>query len=177
MDSPALRKLQVSNLDRFHRSQADHDSRLARKILGESTAAEADEERFFDWVVTVCFYSGLHYVSSAMLWVKTVEYYKKPFERFTVPEIQRYVKNSRNEFPKDVPTDRHEITKRIVQQNFSDISAAYNRLLDESITARYKLYPSTIDGIAKECSDLLDEIEQWYAKSIGSPSARTRKRK
>jgi hypothetical protein len=162
MDSAHLRTIHLKNLFDFHKKQSEHNSRLANKLFEESQKTEKVSDKYFDWVVTSCFYSAIHCFSAVILNVDSFMFYHKPFKKATLDEVRKHLRTNRDDFPKDAYESRHEIRKRIVQQNFVEISTQYNRLFDDSNTARYKMYPSTIDVMGKESLNRLKDIETWF---------------
>lgn len=90
--------------------QAGRNERLAKQLLSELTYKE--------WVVTVAFYSGLHYVEAALNQVSSIGH-------------------SETSMPRHYPGGLHGYREDLVFQHFRSAWASYSKLRTQSIVARY----------------------------------------
>lgn len=87
-----------------------------------------------DWVITICFYSSLHYVRS-FIFPRTLQAENGgKFKVNNIDEYCRHVKRGK------VFVSKHEHLLNLVSENCGDISWEYNQLMDMSSTARYSDY-------------------------------------
>lgn len=93
-----------------HLWQAGRNERLAKQLLGDLTYKE--------WVVTVAFYSGLHYVEAALNQVLSIVH-------------------SETSIPKDYQGGLHDWREDLVFQHFPSAWKSYRKLRAQSIVARY----------------------------------------
>jgi len=93
-----------------HLWQAGRNERLAKQLLSELTYKE--------WVVTVAFYSALHYVEAALN---------------QVPGIV----HAETSMPRGYPGSLHDYREDLVSQHFSGAWASYRKLRTQSVVARY----------------------------------------
>ena len=93
-----------------HLWQAGRNERLAKQLLSELVYKE--------WVVTVAFYSGLHYVEAALNQVSGIGH-------------------SETSMPRNYPGGLHSYREDLVFQHFSSAWAPYRKLRAQSMVARY----------------------------------------
>ena len=87
-----------------------------------------------DWVITMCFYSSLHYVRSKLFPIQLSTSDGKKYSVKTFDEYCRHMKSG-NAF-----ISKHERLLNLVSEHYSDIAYEYNQLMDMSSTARYRDY-------------------------------------
>ena len=93
-----------------HLWQAGRNKRLAKQLLSDLTYKE--------WVVTVAFYSGLHYVEAALNQIPCIGH-------------------SETSKPRQYPGGLHDYREELVQQYFPSAWASYRKLRTQSMVARY----------------------------------------
>ncbi|TDG37754.1 hypothetical protein EZJ43_01275 [Pedobacter changchengzhani] len=87
-----------------------------------------------DWVITICFYSSLHYVRSKIFPKILKSDNGGSFKVNSIDEYCRHVKKGK------VFVSKHEHLLILVSDQCSEISWEYNQLMDMSTTARYTDY-------------------------------------
>lgn len=99
-----------------HVSHANHNTKVCSYL--------SKKEIFSDWIITTAFYAALHYTRAIML----------PCEHdgHVITDFEVYYSKC-----KDLGEGRHGFQKKYVLINFPEISNAYSRLHDLSVTARY----------------------------------------
>lgn len=93
-----------------HLWQAGRNERLAKQLLGELTYKE--------WVVTVAFYGGLHYVEAALNQVPAIVH-------------------SETSIPYNYQGGLHDWRDDLVLEHFPSAWTSYRKLRTQSIVARY----------------------------------------
>lgn len=93
-----------------HLWQAGRNERLAKQLLGELTYKE--------WVVTVAFYAGLHFVEAALIQEPSIVH-------------------SETSIPSNYKGGLHDWREDLVLQYFPSAYTAYRKLRTQSIVARY----------------------------------------
>lgn len=87
-----------------------------------------------DWVITICFYSSLHYVRAILFPISLKTDNGKSYKINHFDEYCKHLDNGRVRVPK------HERLLNLVAEKCPDIAWEYNQLLDMSSTARYRDY-------------------------------------
>lgn len=158
-----LLELRRQELLEFHSKQAIHNSKLANKLFLESSGSD---EPFFDWVITVSFYSSLHYVTAILCKLQQFLFLGKLFQGILFDEFYEKCKKGKFSLPEDPPHNKHECMKVIVEYTFPSISSAYTSLFDRAHTSRYKQYKDASEKSAEEALNKLRQIEVWYKETI-----------
>jgi hypothetical protein len=120
---------------------AERNEKLSNILFDENIVFEG--KKFFDWVVTVSFYSAIHFVESHLL----------------PCVISRQHCNNINDVKKAYAmAGRHAARERLVWEKMTTTTAAYYKWLDDkSRYSRYTTYKVTVAEAAKA---------QQYLKSI-----------
>lgn len=87
-----------------------------------------------DWVITMCFYSSLHYVRSFLFPLPAKDNSGNSYKIKTFDEYCRH-KNAGKIF-----VAKHEHLLNLVTEKCPEIAYEYNQLMDMSSTARYNDY-------------------------------------
>lgn len=109
--------------------------RLDHAKHNETVCKHLDKKGFCDWVITTAFYSSYHYLLDKIFPLKLIEG-KKHIELASFEEYCLYKGNGGLK-------QNHQIFKKLVTQEASNISAAYSQLLDMSQNSRYADYKCT----------------------------------
>jgi hypothetical protein len=146
-------------LQEQHISHAEHNLDAASFIVKNSI--------FFDWTITVSFYSAIHYVESVLIYLSSQNAKLKYFDELVKVEHSEQLKGkyiSNNGKPLYNP---HPIRKKLVEENFSRIRDSYNRLEDASWTQRYcnwQQYDKT------KCENMIEKhlykIKKWHDETV-----------
>jgi len=98
---------------------------------------------FLDWVITIAFYSSLHYVKYQLFPLDEVLANNSKKRHNTFDDYCRYHKNKK--------LSKHELILDLVISNLPEISFEYNQLKDMCWTARYYEYQAdrTMSNLAK----------------------------
>lgn len=124
---------------------ATENDRLEHARHNDKALKHFDKDpNFLDWVITVAFYSALHYVKFKLF----------PFEE----TLENGVIHKHNNFDayyrfyKYKKLNKHELLLELVTLNLSEIAIEYNQLKDMCWTARYIDYKTdrTLSNLAKQ---------------------------
>lgn len=107
---------------------------------------------FLDWVITMAFYSALHFVKHKLF---PLTEQTKDGHSFRHQSFESYFA-----FNRDKKIDKHTMLKNLVEDNCIEISAKYSHLLDICKTARYinYEYDRTESNLAKK---YLEDIKEY----------------
>lgn len=91
---------------------------------------------YLDWVITMCFYSSLHYVRYKLfpMSVKTDD-----GKRFVIQTFDKYCHNQRR------GESAHKVLNELVERDLPDINYEYSDLYSICRTARYTNYKADRD--------------------------------
>ena len=105
------------------RDHADHNYELCLHLHGRGGAS--------DWVITIAFYACLHYALAAIF----------PFTDGKRKGRPRYADFEDYCLKRGIERGKHWETRKLVERKLSEtLALKYNRLLDQSWTARYHEY-------------------------------------
>lgn len=164
IDSEVLLKKQQSNNFEYHKNQASHNFRLAQSLFAQSEEDVKPTELFLDWVVTTCFYSGLHFVSAELIFKGEVALYENLIHFDNIEAVARRLKKREKlSLPKETVLGRHETLKRLVKDNFPEsVQLSYNRLYSDAKISRYQRFPWDDKLNASSCLSACKKIEIWF---------------
>lgn len=110
----------LKNRQQLHLEQAIHNETACNFLHHDN--------RFFDWVVNIAFYSALHHVSSVIFPLEI----RDKDELHTVDTVKEYRKIVRaNSSP-------HDVLSELVCQHCKGIGTTYHTLLEMSYQSRYE---------------------------------------
>lgn len=106
-----------------------------------------------DWVITICFYSSLHYVRS-ILFPRNILNDGRNVKVNSIDEFCRYANKGKTFVSK------HEHLLNLVSDHCSEISWEYNQLMDMSSTARYNDYTTdrSMSNLAKSFHEKIKDF-------------------
>ena len=123
------------------RKQGERNSKLSKILFTDNISFEG--KKFYDWVVTISFYSAIHFLEDFLL-PKTVN--------------SQHCKNLNEVKSAYKMPGRHEARERLVWESMdSTISAYYKWLDDKSRYSRYTTYKVTVNE-AEKAQDYLTKI-------------------
>lgn len=124
--------------------------RLSHAIHNKQACYQLRGSDFSDWVVTIAFYSALHFARHKVF----------PFtDRRSGNTFSTFDDYSRDALSRGDRRSRHSHMKNLVRMKVKSVSAAYQHMMDLSMTARYSDYETTRaqENLAIR---LLNEIER-----------------
>jgi hypothetical protein len=105
-------------------------------------------ERFNDWVVTIAFYSALHFVRYKIF---PLSKYGEIFSTF-----DDYASSLQSE--NKMPGGKHSVLAELVEDHIPQIAVQYRKLLSLSMTARYRNY-NISSQLSKEAVSIMQKIK------------------
>lgn len=124
--------------DGFLSTYAEHDEKYMHNK--EFKSSISDWKKYKDWVITVCFYCGVHMIEAIL--------------------AQKYDYHSINHI------NRHDHLQKLQSDlSNSDIQKQYLKLESLSHKARYSDICSINDRDVNLAQNYLDSIEEWYTSN------------
>ena len=125
-------------------NHAKHNEDLCRKLH--------NEKNFFDWILTIAFYSALHYSEHSLFPLQFGQRVYHSFDKY----YQAFKMSNDN---------KHDARKRLIYSNIdASAGAAYSWLKDSSLKARY--YDYKINELEADMAiRKLDVIKSYIIKS------------
>lgn len=141
-----------------------NDASLAHAEHNEKALKYIDKTPdFLDWVITMCFYSSLHYARYKLFPLPdATSDGKSKFQHKTFDEYSR--------FYRDKPISKHMMLHNLLEEHHPEISSEYGQLMDLCKTARYHNYKYTREesNLAKK---LQVKIKTYCSPAVSVPPA------
>ena len=111
---------------------------------------------FLDWVITMCFYSSLHYVKYYLFPITLKATNSK--STFKIQTFEQYCTNQR------YGISAHKVLNDLVENHASEIAFEYSNLFDLCHTARYVDYKIERD-VSNHAKQLQKNIKEFCEKA------------
>lgn len=165
----ALLRLKQEQKKAFHISQAVHNFSLANSLFEASKECHP-KQKCFDWVVTISFYSALHFLRCAIEIDRACLLYGCPLSGLSFDEIVSFRRNRSNQsmFPEDAVYSKHEILRKISEESYPDIFCDYEYLYNAATTARYMQYKNATLENGQDAGQRCQSILNWFRATYNS---------
>lgn len=164
-----LDRLAQGQRQSFHLSQAVHNFSLANNLF-EASKERQPTKKCFDWVITISFYSALHFLRCAIEVDRACLLYGIPLNDMNFDQIVSFRRGvaHQSKFPQNAVFSKHEILRKIAEESYPDIHADYEHLYNASTTARYKQYKGATLENGEAAGEKCQKVLAWFKVTYGN---------